>query len=340
MSKESYLTWLSKGGMFPPNIAFLKAQELEIASEVHFEFETDELVRQQETAPGVVDAISIRDFKSVREAHVQMSPLTVVVGRNSSGKSSLIQSLLLSVQHLTNRYSSARKISLNQHLVRLGTFSQLHRHRSESPTTTVGIECRGGIGWSADLSMDDSSSKSRNAHLATTRGRYESALVNLTFEMSEVEVPLVTYPVVFPGYVPARKHEIFSARYALRAKNNLDFINESSKIADNPEVDAIYAYVLLRDPGIEQLSPLPLEEMDLLRVLAELLYSHACSSSSDYVDVVKVRGKDLVVGKRVGQSGDLLKVLDGLLSRAISQTKTDSLESIVEAINQAQDLDD
>ena len=144
MNKESYLTWLSKGGLFRESAVLRAAEAMEINSESLYKF--SDSIRQRQQEAGVVSEVSIKNFKSVREARVELRPLTVVVGRNSSGKSSLIQALLLSVQHLTNRYSSDRKISLNQHLVRLGAFTQMHRHGAESPLTSVGIECRGGIG--------------------------------------------------------------------------------------------------------------------------------------------------------------------------------------------------
>ena len=42
--------------------------------------------------------IELRDFKSVGQADVELRPLTVVVGANSSGKSTLLQSILAVTQ--------------------------------------------------------------------------------------------------------------------------------------------------------------------------------------------------------------------------------------------------
>jgi predicted ATPase len=328
MNKESYLTWLSKGGLFRESTVLRAAEAMEINSESLYEFSGSIHGRQQEA--GVVSEVSIKNFKSVREARVELRPLTVVVGRNSSGKSSLIQALLLSVQHLTNRYSSDRKISLNQHLVRLGAFTQMHRHGAESPLTSIGIECRGGIGWSADLAIDESSDKSRNAELLSTRGHSDSSVINFSFDLSKVKPPAVTYPVVLPGHVPTSKHEIFSANYTIIAKPDPDILRGSSQFRSNDGTEATFAYALLRDPGIEQMHPIPLEEMDLLSVLAELLYTHAVSTGPEVKETSKL----------FGTKSDLLKYLKSLLTCALSEVGTEGIESLISVINEGRDLDE
>lgn len=67
--------------------------------------------------------IELRDFKSVAEASVNLKPLTVVVGANSSGKSTLLQSILAVTQAVRAGTSSA-EFPLNGEFVRLGTFDE------------------------------------------------------------------------------------------------------------------------------------------------------------------------------------------------------------------------
>jgi predicted ATPase len=74
------------------------------------------------TAP--LGQIRIHNFKSVGEATVDLSPLTVVVGRNSSGKSTLLQTVLALVQAIRS-HSNSERFPLNGDLVRLGTFDEL-----------------------------------------------------------------------------------------------------------------------------------------------------------------------------------------------------------------------
>ena len=67
--------------------------------------------------------IELRDFKSVAQASVDFRPLTVVVGANSSGKSTLLQSILAVTQAVRSRTASA-EFPLNGEFVRLGTFEE------------------------------------------------------------------------------------------------------------------------------------------------------------------------------------------------------------------------
>jgi predicted ATPase len=334
MSKDSFVTWLSKGGLFRQSTVLRAAEAMDLNSESLYEL--SDVIRNRQQKTGVISEISISNFKSVRDARVGLSPLTVVVGRNSSGKSSLIQALLLSVQHLTNRYSSDRKISLNQHLVRLGSFSQMHRHGAESSITTIGIECRGGIGWSADLAIDDSSEKSRNAELSMMRGHSNVSAAKFSFELSNVRTPKVAYPVVLPGHnVPSSKHEIYSADYKIIGKPNRSTFPEASQIVGSDEVEALFPYALLRDPAQEQMHPIPLEEMDLLRALAELLHSH-CVDTRTAVET----SKGLMVTKSVGSKAQLLNVLRSLLADSLSEVGQEGIESLIAVINDGGDLDE
>ncbi len=68
----------------------------------------------------------MQNFKSVGQAEVSLRPLTVLVGPNSAGKSSLIQSILLFVQAQSS-YERSDLLSLNGSLVRLGTYDEVRR---------------------------------------------------------------------------------------------------------------------------------------------------------------------------------------------------------------------
>ena len=78
-------------------------------------------------------------FKSV--AFLQsfpMRPLTVFAGPNSSGKSSVLQSILLISQTLASKVSK-RQLVLNGELLKLGTFEDVRSHASESDEINVGF---------------------------------------------------------------------------------------------------------------------------------------------------------------------------------------------------------
>ena len=73
----------------------------------------------------------ISSFKSVKNSvEIELAPLTVVVGANSAGKSSLIQSILLVAQNASGFVRSSASqgqgiFELNSFLVQLGTFKEV-----------------------------------------------------------------------------------------------------------------------------------------------------------------------------------------------------------------------
>jgi predicted ATPase len=63
----------------------------------------------------------LRNFKSVQAADVELAPLTVVVGANSAGKSTLLQSIRVAAQAAN---SNTDFFPLNAEQIRLGTFEE------------------------------------------------------------------------------------------------------------------------------------------------------------------------------------------------------------------------
>ena len=82
--------------------------------------------------------IELQDFKSVAQASVDLRPLTVVVGANSSGKSTLLQAILAVTQAVRAGTSTA-EFPLNGEFVRLGTFDET---RNFLTTETQTNRCR------------------------------------------------------------------------------------------------------------------------------------------------------------------------------------------------------
>lgn len=122
--------------------------------------------------------IELADFKSVQRASVHLRPITVVVGANSSGKSTLLQSILAVTQAVRSD-TSAAEFPLNGEFVKLGTFSETKNFHSSSENSpiTFGFTLVGNryqiaprmrsnlsdnrqkleVGWRAYLEHDDNS---------------------------------------------------------------------------------------------------------------------------------------------------------------------------------------
>src|SRR5438270_8891325 len=75
---------------------------------------------------------SIENFEPiVNSGELKLAPVTVLAGRNSSGKSSLLQSILMIAQTLSNQVLD-RALLLNERIVQLGTFDDILNENSDS----------------------------------------------------------------------------------------------------------------------------------------------------------------------------------------------------------------
>ena len=84
----------------------------------------------------------VSNFKSIREEiDLDLAPLTIFAGANSSGKSTFIQSILLVAQTLAYKVGS-RTVVLNGALTSLGQFDDLKSNGSESDQITIKYTCQ------------------------------------------------------------------------------------------------------------------------------------------------------------------------------------------------------
>lgn len=82
----------------------------------------------------------IQNFKPIVDSgELQLAPVTVLAGRNSSGKSSLIQSILMIAQTLSSRVLD-RALLPNGPIVQLGTFEDVLSVQTNLRTLTVSFE--------------------------------------------------------------------------------------------------------------------------------------------------------------------------------------------------------
>lgn len=83
---------------------------------------------------------SLEYFKSVYESNpLEMLPLTIFTGANSSGKSTILQSILLTTQTIQNSIHS-KSVVLNGHIIKLGTFDDILSNNQNSKNITIGFD--------------------------------------------------------------------------------------------------------------------------------------------------------------------------------------------------------
>jgi len=83
--------------------------------------------------------ILIENFKSIKEQQIDLSPITILIGPNRSGKSSILQALSVLKGFVTNPSRPIDQL-FDLHLVNLGSIKNVvHRHRDER-TILIGAE--------------------------------------------------------------------------------------------------------------------------------------------------------------------------------------------------------
>lgn len=87
----------------------------------------------------------VRNFKSIREADLELRPLTLLVGANSSGKTSFIQSLLLLVQAAQGGIEEPL-LPLNGPLASVGGFEDARCKGTKDPIVLGGVFRSEGVG--------------------------------------------------------------------------------------------------------------------------------------------------------------------------------------------------
>lgn len=107
----------------------------------------------------MIKTLDISNFKSHLSTHVRFGPLTVFTGVNGSGKTAVVQSLLLLRQSYVNNRLMAG-LDLNRPLCTIGTgHDALHRHASEG-VISFGITTVGGetlhFAYDAENGLSDS----------------------------------------------------------------------------------------------------------------------------------------------------------------------------------------
>ena len=85
--------------------------------------------------------LRLKNFKSVQDANLELASLNLLVGANSSGKSSLIQAILFLAQNARNfsEQASLGRMDLNGTLVGFGSFEETVCRYSKDATKFIGL---------------------------------------------------------------------------------------------------------------------------------------------------------------------------------------------------------
>lgn len=175
----------------------------------------------------------IRDFKGLKDASVDTRPgkLTVLTGVNSSGKSSVLQSLLLATQSLYSELT----VVLNGPLVRLGEATDLVREGASSRSVQFAFELM-------DVGSENTESDApllAELELAPTEDDTNLRAQRLSISIQHSDLgPLVL------DRRDARSSDVESARIALREPSTTTFLHLKSVIGGGSR--PLRTYVAMR----------------------------------------------------------------------------------------------
>ena len=88
--------------------------------------------------------LNLSNFKSIKSSsseEIELAPLTLLCGENSSGKSTVLHSILLQLQALSSRKISSNTFPLNGNLIKLNDYkSILHASNLEDNEDKTDME--------------------------------------------------------------------------------------------------------------------------------------------------------------------------------------------------------
>ena len=222
--------------------------------------------------------VRVKNFKSILDAEIELSPLNVVVGRNSAGKSSLMHSILLATQHLSSDFIADDRISLNRNLVNLGTFREvLNFSQDLDSSVSLGIETE-DASWEIDFiqkrdadgnaRLQSREAEVRKFHFKETttyNSRSRLQVVDVSFDVAEFGIRVI--PVLL-GVNNGRRSEMPFAS----GKGVISYFANGF----NSEVTRSFDYCIFLPHAQNRIHPLPLERVDFFHHVVERFYG-VCS---------------------------------------------------------------
>lgn len=158
---------------------------------------------------------TLQYFKSVYEkTTLEFGPLTIFSGANSSGKTTIIQSLLLTAQTLQNSVSD-RPIILNGHIIKAGSFNDIVSNGHEQENILIGFEL------SSDFDNVETSVSNFTSPIYTRSTRNFLTRINCEFQFSAKKSNENTEPIQLQPLLEECKIEaISSLKYRSKEDQN------------------------------------------------------------------------------------------------------------------------
>ena len=173
----------------------------------------------------------IKNFKSIRnEEELEMRPLTIFTGANSSGKSTIIQSILLIAQTIIHKQIAFQSVVINGTLVGLGQFDDIKNDRSKSRDIKVKCTCR-------PLKNRFGGRLRRPIYYGSRYIRFNEISCDITFSSHKSHLPkdlAQVRPHILSSRISCNYNDISDQpQHYSRANRKLDLYNAESKDSDS-----------------------------------------------------------------------------------------------------------
>jgi len=296
------------------------------------------------------------NFKAIQqETELDFKPLTIFAGANSSGKSTVLQSILLVAQTLGNAVTN-RPIVLNGDLVRLGQFDDIKSIGSEAASISIGWELRPELAPDMVATYIDGGGAFRDIYDSDEMIRSVGAQISFdgTTGFAANEVQQLQPELVSMGMTAVVKTEeegIRTCSMTIRRKTGLsaneytaDAINAPQESSSSVQTSR---YTVEFDPDTEQrrqyeTGPNTIESVSLRQFLPRTIQASYVLSQvqSEYI-IRSLYGDSRLLPGRLGMSQSFDQVIPASIIEAIlEQIPGDSAlaERLREELEQPQDL--
>lgn len=239
----------------------------------------------------MIESISLHNYKAFEDVTIPIKPLTILLGANSVGKSSIIQMLMLLHQTAEERYSiytSAFKIY--GRYVNVGSYENLIKDKDKSQTLTVKVDFSSEeIQYRLKRSKQEFTSRFKRASGAFSKSEYPSLFEINTETRDDFNNFVGQFISAIKKTSTEDNHILQFLQYRLDLHINL--------LNDKIETDIMRAYDLRDElslnPGTEYSVVFQLQaEDDFLKIRR-----FACMSNSGYVilDVERKTDKNIKI---------------------------------------------
>ncbi|MEE4697401.1 DUF3696 domain-containing protein [Pseudomonas alliivorans] len=281
----------------------------------------------------MINSLALRNFKSINnEVPLDFKNLSIICGSNSSGKSSILQALLMLSQTFSSTYYK-RSVSLNGKLVRLGSFADILNHAYTGDDKNIDLE----------IEMEFSN---RQSWMSISKLK-----LNLTFTCASEsgrKFDSEFHPEVISGAVELAtwgddSYECIHFHAPESSKANQDLFSVS-KFESKKKVDIGKEYPDYKIEGVSRSSLIPYDlsiVYDSTKKISQVLVPYLIGTSG-YLKTIKE--EEQVSLEKISIPVAVLDKMRSLIQKeAAEQTKSfvipDEIRSMIEESNERRDIE-